>query len=417
MSKFFAVMLSALVLVAFAVPALATEARLEALGVGNFVEDDFNMFKWYATLPSYSNNFWIGLEYFEGYEMAVAAPAAGGPGEFQSWLGASYGLGSEGKYGTLAMFFFPSTPGLNTFSGPWTGSGVFSSSLDNKWSIMYGYPMEKFSLGLYFDRADQSHKFETETPPTEETHQAYTTIGAGVRFDIGEKAYTDLAFDYDFATFKDVDNIYFGFGEVTADAKSQFGVRGRMFYELNETVTMVPFVSYRNFNFSLKGTAGDFKGTYFGNKGFEVDAALGFNFKVNEDNLLVFAVTPYSEIKVEPSDPPVGETLEDKVTLLPIFNLALESDVKDWLTFRIGAEKGFFKDKTTDETATTKDNDTDTGSYFDYHMGLGFHIGDFDIDLLVNNQLPFRVGYWLTGYNPWFDFDGPVYDISAVYHF
>ena len=63
-----------------------------------------------------------------------------------------------------------------------------------------------------------------------------------------------------------------------------------------------------------------------------------------------------------------------------------------------------------------EETDTYIGSYFDYWMGLGFHVGDFDIDAVINNNLPFRVGYWLTGYSN--DYSGPpVYLLSATYHF
>ena len=68
MKKFFAVVLSVLFVVAAAVPALATDARQIALGgVGNYIEDDYNIFTWYGTLPSYSNTVWIGLEYDDYY--------------------------------------------------------------------------------------------------------------------------------------------------------------------------------------------------------------------------------------------------------------------------------------------------------------------------------------------------------------
>ena len=48
-------------------------------------------------------------------------------------------------------------------------------------------------------------------------------------------------------------------------------------------------------------------------------------------------------------------------------------------------------------------------------MGLGFHIADFDIDAVVNNNLPFRIGYWLTGYQGFGD--PPVYMLTTTYHF
>ncbi|HVO76670.1 MAG TPA: hypothetical protein VMT60_01670, partial [Candidatus Bathyarchaeia archaeon] len=200
MSKFFTVMLSVLLLVAVAVPALATDARQQALaGTGNYIEDDYNIFTWYATLPSYSNTIWIGLNYYNYYYDAAvttsnqvgAQPLANN----YAYMGASYGLGKEGKYGTLAMFYTDSSPGLNMFWGNWSGASVFSESADQKWTVMYAYPMEKMSIGLSFNRADWSYKNEDRTSTTEEHYLSYTTFGAGVRFDMGEKDYIDLAAD------------------------------------------------------------------------------------------------------------------------------------------------------------------------------------------------------------------------------
>ena len=75
MKKLFAVVLSVLFMVALAVPALATDARQIALGgVGNYIEDDYNIFTWYGTLPSYSNTVWIGLSY-DDYYYYLGAPA------------------------------------------------------------------------------------------------------------------------------------------------------------------------------------------------------------------------------------------------------------------------------------------------------------------------------------------------------
>jgi hypothetical protein len=424
MSKFFAIVLSVLFLVALAVPALATESRQVALGnTGNFIEDDYNIFTWYATLPSYSNNLWIGLNYYSYYDGFTTAAAAEGPDSYFSWLGASYGLGSEGKYGTLAMFFHPYGMPLNTDYGDWNGADVFTGTVNSKWTVMYGYAMEKASLGLFFMRSDDHNKFDDETGTYQESKLAYTTLGAGVRFDIGEKRYADLAIDYNIATQKEktdyIYDYYYGYGEVKQDANTMFGVRGRMFCEWNETITWVPYVSYRSWDFSLKADSADWKDSHYGNKGYMLNIGVGANIKVNEDNLLIFAVTPYAYEKLEPSDPPAGETLTEKFTALPVFNLALESDIRDWLTFRIGAEKGFYKDEYVHNTTDTENKETDIGSYFYYNMGLGFHVGDFDIDAVINNDLPFRLGYWLTGYDGWNYYSGdvPIYMISAVYHY
>jgi hypothetical protein len=429
MSKFFAVMLSVLFLVAAAVPAMATDTRQMSLaGVGNYIEDDFNIFTWYATLPSYSNTVWIGLDYYYyGYYYGVkAAAAADGMAAYTSFLGASYGLGADGKYGTLAMFFYGYGPPLNADGYSWSNEYVFEQGVSNKWTVLYAYPMEKLSLGFYFNRSDGSSKYEDETETTYESALAYTTLGAGIRFDIGEKAYADIAFDYNMASETERPNsiysTYWGYGEVTEDANKMMGARARMFYEWNETVTLVPFVNYRSYDFSLKADSADWKDTHYGDKGMMFGIGLGANVKVNEDNLLIFAVEPYNYSKFEPSDPPANATRSTTYTDLPVFYLALESDLKDWLTFRTGAQKGFYKSKYESETTvgdeTTKDIETYTGSWFDYYMGLGFHVGDFDIDALVSTDLPFKLGYWLTGYDGWSGYyDAPVYKLTAAYHF
>lgn len=473
MKKSFAVLLSVLFAVALAVPVLATDSRQIALGnVGNYIEDDYNIFTWYGTLPSYSNTVWIGLQY-DDYYYYMGAPAADGM-SYQPYMGASYALGADGKYGTLAMFFnYYGTP-LNSGNYGWDNTGnPFSETLGSKWNVLYGYAMEKMSFGLYFSRSDASTMYEWSNdyadPDTTYEYaytneRAYTTVGAGFRFDIGEKMYADLAFDYSWAG-KTVNNEetsydqYYGYGEVTADANKMMDFRGRAFYEWNETVTLVPYAQFRTFDFSLKGEDSkvfnrafstdtlDWKDTNYGVKGTMMTFGLGANVKVNENNLLVFAVEPYSYMKLEQSDPPAsdfvrydwgsypysdpsswGRTYEYTGTALPTFHLALESDVKDWLTFRIGAEKGFYKDEYTynatvqngsddeEDIRVYDETDTYTGSWFDYWMGLGFHVGDFDIDAVVNNNLPFRVGYWLTGYEN--NYNGPpVYMLSAAYHF
>jgi hypothetical protein len=479
MKKLLAVVLSALFVVAVAVPVLATDARQTALGnVGNYIEDDYNIFTWYGTLPTYSNTVWIGLTYDSYYYYPdLGAPPAMGSG-YQPYIGASYALGTDGKYGTLAMFFNYYGVPLNYMNEGWDYYGdPYTSSLYSKWNVLYGYAMDKLSFGLYFSRSDQSTEYDQHykyvTPDTTEWYdysnaQAYTTVGAGVRFDIGEKMYADLAFDYSWASMTlDQRNYnyysqYYGYGEITADANKMMDFRGRAFYEWNDMITLVPYVEFGTFDFSLKGDSMkvwnrpfttdtlDWKDTNYGVKGTMIMFGLGANVKVNENNLLVFAVEPYGYYKLEQSDPPAADFVrqdryyypyydedpyswgvkhENTSTALPVFHLALETDVRDWLTFRIGGEKGFYKDeyKTSyksqygtdpvDDIETGTETDTYTGSWFSYWMGLGFHVGDFDIDAVVNNNLPFRVGYWLTGYEN-NSYDGPpVYMLSAAYHF
>ena len=153
-----------------------------------------------------------------------------------------------------------------------------------------------------------------------------------------------------------------------------------------------------------------------GLKAMGFDLGLGANIKVNEDNLLIFAIEPYSTVKREPSEPPTGTSGDITVTAMPRIFLALETDVRDWLTFRAGGMKELLKDKETYEDDVTKTEYTSTWSEFAYYMGLGFHVSDFDIDVLLNNQVPLHLGYWLTGYIPENQTELPMTMLTATYH-
>ena len=409
MNRLFAVVLSVLFLVAVAVPLMATESRQIALGgVGNYIEDDYNIFAWPATLPSYSNTIWMNISQSRLEKSLSGYTEWSSLGEVGALMGASYGLGADEQYGTLAMFFYDSAPGLNPFAGR-----TFSDGLYNKFTIMYAYPMEKLSLGFLFVRSDEGTKFET---PAEEDHHSYTTFGASVRFDMGEKAYMDIAADLSFGAYQDEQVP--AYNSISEDANMMMGLKARIFYEWNETITWVPYLSYRSFDFSLKAdTLQDvFLQDNFGDKVMMIDLGLGANIKVNEDNLLVFAIEPMSYMKWEPSELPAGaEDMSLTQTVVPRFFLGLESDIRDWLTFRAGANKTLLKTEYKNvEIEDGPMNVTVTSAPFNYYMGLGFHVSDFDVDCVINNELPMNLGYWLTGSSNTMD---PVYTISALYHF
>jgi hypothetical protein len=59
-----------------------------------------------------------------------------------------------------------------------------------------------------------------------------------------------------------------------------------------------------------------------------------------------------------------------------------------------------------------------TDTDFEWYLGLGFHVGDFTVDCLVDNRVPFQMGYWLTGRQGYEgDYDDPIYRISTIYSF
>ncbi len=420
MKKLFLLMLTMAVAVSFAMPAMATDARVMALGnTQNYLEDDYNIFAWPATLPSYANLVMIGLcgdpdyccEYYYPYY------ANGWEGYYcQTIMGGILGLGEDNKYGALGMFFFEGTPGINPipyseFYGAWEFEYLFASTIYNKFNVLWGYDMEGLSFGFNFERADQMWKEENDVEY--ENKHAYTKFAASVRFDVGEAGYADLAFNVAFASMTDTLD---GYGERTEDGNMLWGVQGRMFYEYSEMFTFVPYIGVSMFDFSTKvqRNSEDYADYYYGEKGMMFNTGFGIDMTVNEDNMLLFAIEPYSFGKFEPSEPPDGVEAWGKVVYFPRFRLALESDVKDWLTFRAGCVKELQKTEVFYSYEDDESTYTDTCGDFYYMMGLGFHIGDFDIDCVVNNELPFTMGYWLTGFE---NTEQPIWMLTALYHF
>jgi hypothetical protein len=473
MRKLFTGLVAAVLAVAIVTPAMATDSRVMALGgAGRYLEDDYNIFDWPGTLPSYTNLVWMQVHQayyvpFDGWNTETCQDIIYFPIDEEPYaeescddflgtlLGASYGLGEDNRFGTLAMFYYRNAAGLNPlmkFAGlvdglAWPGMDVFGGGIYNKYTVMYGYAMDGMSIGLQFIRSDEHYKMEEEDTESE-IKTAYTTIAGGIRFDVGENMYADLAIDFSMASqtgygypamyemmpgvwMSGYYNLASDFGEIEQDASTMFGGKLRLFYEWNEEITLVPYFGIRWFDFSLKaeddafneGMVGYPWGEWWGHlgaKGMMFDFGLGTNITVNEDNLLVFAIEPFSYAKVEPSDVPedywMFESAEGKILVMPRFILALESDLKDWMTFRVGASKDLAKMEytmTDDDEETTV---TRTMAPFEYFMGLGFHVGDFDIDCVINNRTPHQLGYWLTGNE--YDGSAPiVYMLSGKYHF
>ncbi len=417
MKKFFSLIITTALVAVLAMPAFATDSRVVALaGTGNYIEDDYNIFNWPATLPSYSNTVWMSVHHYMFWPQWSE-----GDSEYFTMIGASYAFGEDGSYGTFGVFLYNYAPPLNMWGDEDGVQGVYDEILPSKFTFMYAYPVEAMTFGLFFSRADEYYS-ETMDSDTEEDSYAYTTIGVGFKYNGGENWYVDAAGDISFASYENQNTSW---GTITDDANMKYGARARLFYEYNETFTFVPYLGFSMYDFRLTADSTDYADTHWGDKIINFTFGIGTQIKVNEDNMLIFVIEPIDYMKYEPSQAPDTVEYEWTYTTLPRFYLALESDVKDWLTFRIGGVKSLRKYTKKDNTDVEIEENEKTSAPFGLFMGLGFHIGDFDIDCVINNDLPYHMGYWLTGY-PWNSYDGPykggytnepIYMVTGTYHF
>lgn len=147
---------------------------------------------------------------------------------------------------------------------------------------------------------------------------------------------------------------------------------------------------------------------------------ISHNMRVNDNNLLLFGAA-FGEAKheFERNDNNDGvldsqtQTLEEKVTFLPIFFAGLETDATSWLKIRLGATNALTK--TRFEFAEF-DGDGFTEkigfSDFDFNIGAGLRWNNLDIDFTVNEAFPLSGGWALSG-----DEETPFTRASATYHY
>ena len=415
----------AILMIAVAMPAFGSETRVRSLGAmtAPYIEDDSNVFMWPATLAGYANLVTITAGYYDvvkwyddrGYY----------DDDMTAKFGMTYGLGEDNKYGVFGMWWQEHTYGPN-YMGDWWGpygggTTSFGENAYNKWNIMWALAFETIDIGVRLERADEGYYADADGEKDED-YIAYTTLGLGLRWNINDETLMDVAFDYTTVayTYKEM-----GSDEtIEADSKSIMALRARMFYEWTDVITWVPYFNYKGGTLSLKSSESGFydDDECWGIKGFQLDFGLAANLNVNDDNLIIIGIEPYGLYKGEPAEcGSDAASEEEQLTIFPGFVFGLESDVKDWLTFRAGCSKALLKTTYKGEAEGMSYEENYTWAPFEWQLGLGFHVGDFDIDLLVNKEAPFSMGYWMTGIQPSQyendDIGTPIGMISATYAF
>jgi hypothetical protein len=203
---------------------------------------------------------------------------------------------------------------------------------------------------------------------------------------------------------------------------ASYALQARAFLHRSGTHTWVPAGWYVNDDISWEMTgllanpvAADETYKFYG-------AGISDNMRVNDNNLLLFGVA-FGEAKhsYERTDANTGgaatavHTHEDKISGLPLFFGAIETDATRWLKVRLGASKSWTHTTTDESDFTVPANTTQvktTTADFNLGMGLGVRFNNLDIDMTLNEQFPLSGGYILSGNQA-----TPFNRVSATYHF
>ena len=109
---------------------------------------------------------------------------------------------------------------------------------------------------------------------------------------------------------------------------------------------------------------------------------------------------------------PTG-TLQDEASAwsTPTIFFAMEFDIFNWLTGRVGGSKTIASAKDVDTTDPTLPKDSILTSSYDFGLGMGLHFNNFDVDASVNPDALFSGGYFLSG-----DSTEPITRITGTYY-
>jgi hypothetical protein len=351
-----------LTLSAMALPALATTSRINSLGGnGDFFEDDANVLRWFGSLVDYpdqvvleSGNFNIPDGYWE-----FPSQKRSGPG-----LGAHYALGSEGRLGTAAIFYHDHDNRSTT---------LHPSGLRNNLSLIYALDLGPLtgSLAYRYGTWEVGQSGETDN------HSA-DTFGAGLRMDMGESAYLDLAGEYRSTSHQGPDLST----SDSSNSESIYSLRGRAFIALGERTAFIPLFEFFNED-RMHPQDTPSHPTRLDHQMFRF--GFGLNYFPDTDHLLLFNIEyvdgqrKYMTIRPE---------LQGTWTALNM-RAGFESRMLSWLTTR--GSLGFVDFASNTDWVDFQDPSdlmNLDGPILRVNLGFAFHLGPADLDFSFGERYP-----------------------------
>ena len=339
-------------------------------------------------------------------------------------IGAVLGNLWDGRYGTWAIHLREWTPALgqgDVFGQPNPGTLGFdpNSNSNESFDLMWGQKMGTTSVGLRLNRS--YFKLEDALPGVTTTlkfdvpsalangdpnlSRNVLGFGGGVGFEMNPNTNVEFSLLYQS---RDFENSVSGGTRSEDDNTSNWMVGGRAFWQWQPNVVVTPVLKFYRFDLSTKSTPTGGNSTTFTNTLSGWQAGVAGNWTIGSNDLFVLGATfaqndleqQYDVLGVSAgvtaSGFAVGDTLKVTEHLVPQVFAALETHINNWLTFRMGANKGAFESvKLKDLGAGGREVNLSMSS-FNMNLGMGVKLGTLQLDAVLNNLFPQTLGGWFS---------------------
>ncbi|MCI0450479.1 MAG: hypothetical protein L0Y79_11990 [Chlorobi bacterium] len=180
------------------------------------------------------------------------------------------------------------------------------------------------------------------------------------------------------------------------------GLRGWIYPSKGSKVAVVPLLGFYTYSYTPKTTVGSTTVEGNENNWLNINGGVGLNWPIVDDIQIAGGVQAfYNTYKASFSD--TTGTYESKFTdfIAPVFNMAVETRIADWITGRLGFVKGINmgSDEYTAPSTTLEYSDLSAFNSSSISLGAGFHFGRFSIDATVSERWLKQGPYWISGSN------------------
>ncbi|MCB1184039.1 hypothetical protein KDM41_11450 [bacterium] len=338
----------------------ATSARLAALGGGAYLEDDANVLRWYGSVVDYPDALVLDLGHFtlpEGWHDTAGARVSGPA------LGAHVQPDSAGVWGVIAAYWHERGDDTDPGSLARDRLGATGTLV---WGRRFGAVQP--ALLVRASRREDVNPYNRLGTRTE--------FGAGLRWDVADGAYLDLAGE----TRRHEETVTEGPGVDTAGGDG-LGLRARAFLRVGEHTALVPLLDWIAADRPVAAPAADLARSV---RGQRLQVGAGLNWYPDPDHVMVVSAEhAHTHVDLRGAawdDAPAGIAGRRRDTWA--LAAGFESRFRHWLMFR-----GSFRYADVSEVSADGAF-RDDWARFTVNLGAAVQLGPADLDLAICDREP-----------------------------